>query len=218
MKNAICKRRCKMVGNWKSELRNLRMRKCRSLLHERIPFSSPSSVSVLPKIKRTIKKIERKREWSRERGTLSLFLSCENFRSTLAEIQMNSTFFACSLLHFSSILCSFIVQFSRLSSENSGMIDSLPTELVLLSCQYLSNEEVETLAWTSRRFMQIVIRNLPTALQPRIPIDMLTISPLSVFHTSLFETWKCSIRNLLISNSDFDFNLVVIKPNSYMKI
>ncbi|PAV74877.1 hypothetical protein WR25_04025 isoform B [Diploscapter pachys] len=84
------------------------------------------------------------------------------------------------------------------------MIDSLPTELVLLSCQYLSNEEVETLAWTSRRFMQIVIRNLPTALQPRIPIDMLTISPFPVAHgEDLFAlTVNCKFKEGA-DNNDF---------------
>ncbi|PAV58214.1 hypothetical protein WR25_26675 [Diploscapter pachys] len=53
------------------------------------------------------------------------------------------------------------------------MLDSFPNELIVMSAQYLTFEEAETLAWTNKRMMNIMRRNLPQALEPKIDIKKL---------------------------------------------
>ncbi|PAV64205.1 hypothetical protein WR25_22027 [Diploscapter pachys] len=56
------------------------------------------------------------------------------------------------------------------------MFDSFPDELIAMSVDYLTFEEAETLAWTNRRMMGIVRRDLPQALEPKIDIKKLEFS------------------------------------------
>ncbi|PAV85305.1 hypothetical protein WR25_13097 [Diploscapter pachys] len=53
------------------------------------------------------------------------------------------------------------------------MLDSFPDELIATSVDYLTFEEAETLAWTNKRMMGIVRRDLPQALEPKIDIKKL---------------------------------------------
>ncbi|PAV78228.1 hypothetical protein WR25_27204 [Diploscapter pachys] len=57
------------------------------------------------------------------------------------------------------------------------MISELPVEIILMTCDYLNFESIEKLAWTTRRNMQIVRRNLPMALEPKIFVETLSIDP-----------------------------------------
>ena len=56
------------------------------------------------------------------------------------------------------------------------MLSNLAVEIILMSLEYLTFDELESLAWTSKRIMGIVRRNLPTALRPKITIELITIS------------------------------------------
>ena len=56
------------------------------------------------------------------------------------------------------------------------MINNLATELVLTITEFLNFYDVEQLAWINRRFMQIVKRNFPLALEPKIRISSITFS------------------------------------------
>ena len=58
------------------------------------------------------------------------------------------------------------------------MLSNFPVEIILMSLDYLKFEEIEALAWTSKRIMSIVRRNIPMALQPKVLVNHLTISPL----------------------------------------
>ncbi|PAV60699.1 hypothetical protein WR25_14448 isoform H [Diploscapter pachys] len=57
------------------------------------------------------------------------------------------------------------------------MISELPVEIILMTFDYLNFESIEKLAWTTRRNMQIVRRNLPMALESKIFVETLSIDP-----------------------------------------
>ena len=56
------------------------------------------------------------------------------------------------------------------------MLQNLSVELILLKCEFLNSTDLENLAWTNRRMMQIVRRYLSIALEPKIPIEKLYIT------------------------------------------
>ncbi|PAV59306.1 hypothetical protein WR25_13891 [Diploscapter pachys] len=66
------------------------------------------------------------------------------------------------------------------------MLNSFPAELIMMSVDYLTFEEAETLAWTNKRMMNIVRRNLPQALEPKIDIKKLKF-PILEGEETLFE-------------------------------
>lgn len=55
------------------------------------------------------------------------------------------------------------------------MLANLPAELVIMILDYLPFNELESLSWTCSRIMQIVRRNLPIALKPRILIESMDL-------------------------------------------
>ncbi|PAV61016.1 hypothetical protein WR25_04378 [Diploscapter pachys] len=54
---------------------------------------------------------------------------------------------------------------------------SLPAELILETCKYLPNDDLEKLAWTNRQMMRIVKRSFPIAVKERVTLDFLRIDP-----------------------------------------
>lgn len=66
------------------------------------------------------------------------------------------------------------------------LFGNLPTELIIHNLQFLSFEDIENLAWTNRRIMKIVQRNLPEALHPKIKVRFLTINQPPKFVMSMF--------------------------------
>ncbi|PAV87614.1 hypothetical protein WR25_06817 [Diploscapter pachys] len=59
------------------------------------------------------------------------------------------------------------------------MINNLPSEIVLKICHHVDFEEVYQLAWTNRKMMSIVRRNVPMALMPVLDMSSINISPIS---------------------------------------
>ena len=57
------------------------------------------------------------------------------------------------------------------------MMQNLPPELILSSLRYLNFDDVNKVAWINRRMMQIVRRNLPMALEPKIVAKTIVIQP-----------------------------------------
>ena len=87
------------------------------------------------------------------------------------------------------------------------MISELPVEIILMTCDYLNFESIEKLAWTTRRNMQIVRRNLPMALESKVFVETLSIDPVPNEFVSVviffFYFWNNSQR--FIDNQDCKF-------------
>ncbi|PAV89570.1 hypothetical protein WR25_01787 [Diploscapter pachys] len=77
------------------------------------------------------------------------------------------------------------------------MLNSFPAELIMMSVGYLTFEETETLAWTNKRMMNIVRRNLPQALEPKIEIKKLKFPEVPRRETQfdLFIKWPRGVKS-----------------------
>lgn len=79
------------------------------------------------------------------------------------------------------------------------MLSNLPAELILITSQFLKYEDIERLAWTNRRMMQIVRRNLPIALEQKWSFGQLQIysitQKVSSAHILMDDKSYCNLLN-----------------------
>ncbi|PAV62024.1 hypothetical protein WR25_00544 [Diploscapter pachys] len=94
------------------------------------------------------------------------------------------------------------------------MLSGLPTELIIMSCQYLSFRDVDELAYTTKRMMQIVKRNVPLALQPRIELKNMAIYPSLTKKDNIrfFVEWKKMAELRKSSRNTDDHIEIILKP------
>ena len=59
------------------------------------------------------------------------------------------------------------------------MLRNWPVELILMTMDYLSFDDVEQLAYTNRRMMRIIQRHISIALDPKMITDEARIYPTS---------------------------------------
>ncbi|PAV62025.1 hypothetical protein WR25_00545 isoform A [Diploscapter pachys] len=94
------------------------------------------------------------------------------------------------------------------------MLSGLPTELIIMSCQYLSFRDVDELAYTTKRMMQIVKRNVPLALQPRIEMKNMAIYPSLTKKSNIrfVVEWKKMAELRKSSRNTDDHIEIILKP------
>ncbi|PAV68045.1 hypothetical protein WR25_23804, partial [Diploscapter pachys] len=73
------------------------------------------------------------------------------------------------------------------------MINNLSTELILEILVYLDYGNIENLSWTQKRYMMIVQRHFPEALEQKIWIRKISIMP-SENNSSRLQTYQVEIR------------------------
>ncbi|PAV64343.1 hypothetical protein WR25_20481 [Diploscapter pachys] len=102
----------------------------------------------------------------------------------------------------------------KCSHFSCRMLSGLPTELIIMSCQYLSFKDVDELAYTTKRMMQIVKRNVPLALQPRIEMKNMAIYPSLKKRDNIrfFVEWKKMAELRKSSRNTDDHIEIILKP------
>ena len=77
---------------------------------------------------------------------------------------------------------------------------SLPAELILETCRYLPNDDLENLAWANRQMMRIVKRSFPMAVKERVTLDFLRIDPFTDHNPEV----GCKFSSFFILSQKYD--------------